>query len=158
MQWQLHPTHPRVPRTAQRTRSAPLPSSAHATRPAAQRLPGRVVGPTRAPEPARGGGEVARDLDALPLFVKPPDAPDTTPTSVLQVLDAVQAAAGWGAETRATPSDDAELARERVDRELEGEFEGGERADRALFAAGLRPMPHASKRGVPPNAPFMACA
>jgi len=70
-------------------------------------------------------------LDVTPLFTKPPPAPGTTPTSVL------------------------ELGRERVDHDLELEFEAGEQANRILFVNGLRAMPGASSRGVPPNAPFM---
>ena len=105
--------------------------------------------PFRSPDSA----SVAADLGAMPLFTKLSSAPDTTPTSVLEVVNAVQAA-GWGAETRMSAGD-SELSRERIDRELELEFEAAEQADRTLFASGLRPKPHASARGVPPNAPFM---
>jgi len=107
--------------------------------------------PFRSPDSA----PVVADVGATPLFTKP-SALDTTPTSVLEVLDRMQAA-GWGAETRMR-ADDSELSRERVDRELELEFEAAEQADRTLFATGLRPKPHASTRGVPPNAPFMPAA
>jgi hypothetical protein len=92
-------------------------------------------------------------LDVAPLFAKPSSTPDTTPTSVLEVLDRVQAA-GWGTEAR-MGADDAELERERIDHDLELEFEAGEQANRVLFVNGLRAMPSASSRGVAPNAPFM---
>lgn len=134
-------THSRLLHTVRSGRSASPPSSARAA-------------PAAAPAP-RNGGEDA--VDDLLLFTKQRSAPDTTPTSVLEVANvkAATQAAGWGAETRATTSDDAELECERVDRELEREFEEGERADRVLFAAGVRPLPEFSARGVPPHAPFM---
>ena len=92
----------------------------------------------------------------VPLFVTlPQPAEDATPTSVLDVADIpTTPAAGWGPETRATTSD-ADPESELLDRDLEREFEANERSDRALFAGFPRPMPGASKRGVPPNAPFI---
>ena len=94
-------------------------------------------------------------LGVGPLFTAPRTTPETSPVSVLELANAASAsAAGWGAETRM----DSEPGRERIDRELEREFEAEERADRILFANGLRPRPHASTRGVPPNAPFMPSA
>lgn len=94
-------------------------------------------------------------LGVVPLFTAARTNPEASPVSVLELVNAASAsAAGWGAETRT----DSEPGRERIDRELEREFEAEEHADRILFASGLRPRPRASGRGVPPNAPFMPSA
>ena len=95
-------------------------------------------------------------LNEAPLFAKPPPGPDTTPTSVIELVSAkaaVQMATSWGAETRATASDaELEAGRERVDRELELEFEESERANRRLWGDARSPL------GVAPNAPILPAA
>ena len=95
-------------------------------------------------------------LNEAPLFAKPPPGPDTTPTSVIELVNAraaVQMATRWGAETRATASDaELEAEVERVDRELELEFEESERANRRLWGDARSPL------GVAPNAPILPAA
>ena len=137
----------------QLTRASSWPPRASPS--ASPQAPPRSIAASVVEVPFRLPGSAA-DLEATLLFTKPTSGPDTTPTSVLEVLNARQAA-GWGAETRVS-AEDTETKRGRIDRELELEFEAEERANRALFARGLRPKPHASTRGVPPNAPFMPSA
>ena len=145
------PTHPRDLARARARSSSSQPRSPRASPLATAPGPSALV---ELPPPHALG---KASPGATPLFVtllQP--AKDATPTSVLDMADAPMAApaAGWGPETRAT-TDDAEPESELLDRALEREFEANERSDRALFAGFPRPMPHASKRGIPPNAPFM---
>lgn len=139
-----------------RSKSHPAPRSSPSVSPQLP-LSRSVTAAVEIPFAPHGRSVLAEaGLDVTPLFAKPSHTPDTTPTSVLEILNAAQAA-GWGAETR-MGADDTELGRERVDHELEREFEAGEQANRVLFVNGLRAKPGASSRGVPPNAPFMPIA
>lgn len=153
------PTHPHLRRERARSSSPSLRSPRASPQAASPLAAARGLPPfVELPPPC---ALVEAGPDATPLFATPPTRPakDATPTSVLEVANALMAtkpAAGWGPETRAT-TNNAELESEHVDRELEHEFDTNERYDRALFAGFPRPMPCASKRGIPPNAPFMPC-
>lgn len=147
------PTRPRCLVRARARSGSPQPRSPRASSWALARRPPPFV---ERPPPHALCSTSTLGKASPPLFVtRPQPAKDATPTSVLDIAsDLITPAAGWCPGTRATISD-AELESELLDRVLEREFEANEQSDRALFAGFPRPMPGASKRGVPPNAPFM---